>query len=350
MAGLFRQEHPIENGMVTNPTGFQRLCHHVITNHLGRDPAEQGLVIGVGRHYSWENQERICEVLFEGMGVPSLAAVPQPVLCACSAAAGSVGPVEAGSVGTGPVPAVSAQVVDCGLNYTRVSFVVDGRVAPWGTEIAMGGADQTELLIRGVNRKGYGLFNAAQRQVLELAKPEICYVPRDYQQELKKVPPIEEGGELELLFEMPDGQVVPFVKERLMVGEVLFNPWITGTDQAGFPLHLGIGLEKFPIATQKRLIEKTVVAGGPSLMKGFLERLQEELRSLYGAQKDSLIAPETRKYAAWIGGSALASQSDFLASMLTIDDYDEMGPSAVRDKFSVFYHPDDMLGNLVFYD
>jgi len=72
-----------------------------------------------------------------------------------------------------------------------------------------------------------------------------------------------------------------------------------------------------------------VLAGGTTLMKGFTERFDSEIRSAADlAAKNADInvhANLNRRNAAWIGGSMLASMSTFHDITLSYSDYQEKG-------------------------
>ena len=70
---------------------------------------------------------------------------------------------------------------------------------------------------------------------------------------------------------------------------------------------------------------------------GITRRLSKEIKKL--APKNTrkgikIIAPPERKYSAWIGGSIIASLSNFAQMWLTKEKYDEEGPSIIQKKFS----------------
>jgi actin-related protein len=48
--------------------------------------------------------------------------------------------------------------------------------------------------------------------------------------------------------------------------------------------------------------------------------------------KIKIIAPPERKYSVWIGGSILASLSTFKQMWISMQEYDESGPSIVHRK------------------
>jgi actin-related protein len=66
-------------------------------------------------------------------------------------------------------------------------------------------------------------------------------------------------------------------------------------------------------------------------MPGFAERLEKEMKALVPpAKKVRIVAGSYQNFAAWIGGSILASLSTFQYMWITKQDYDEFGPSIVH--------------------
>jgi len=77
-----------------------------------------------------------------------------------------------------------------------------------------------------------------------------------------------------------------------------------------------------------------VLAGGTSLMSGFTERFEDEIRK-YAAkspkQTDIIVtAALHRKNAAWIGGSMLASMSTFADNTIRQGEFLEVQPDSDR--------------------
>lgn len=67
------------------------------------------------------------------------------------------------------------------------------------------------------------------------------------------------------------------------------------------------------------------------MLPGVADRMEKELTSLSPASmKVKIIASPERKYAAWIGGSILASQSTFENMWCSKQEYDETGPGIVH--------------------
>jgi actin-related protein len=70
---------------------------------------------------------------------------------------------------------------------------------------------------------------------------------------------------------------------------------------------------------------------GTTLLPGFAERMQKEIKTLAPPEsRIRIIAAPERNFAAWIGGSILASLSSFQSIWITKQEYDESGPSIVH--------------------
>ena len=97
----------------------------------------------------------------------------------------------------------------------------------------------------------------------------------------------------------------------------------------------------------KQAISGAVIVGGAiSTLPGFTERLEKETNLLFAADEANLgLDPHTaignafqirelanRQYSAWIGGSVMASMTDFRSQCITKDEYDEYGPVIVHRK------------------
>jgi actin-related protein 4 len=83
------------------------------------------------------------------------------------------------------------------------------------------------------------------------------------------------------------------------------------------------------------LLANVVVTGGSSLLYHFTDRINFELQNLYPAPRIRLIAPGNiveRKYAAWIGGSILASLGSFHQLWISKKEYEEHGPGIVEKR------------------
>jgi actin-related protein 4 len=83
------------------------------------------------------------------------------------------------------------------------------------------------------------------------------------------------------------------------------------------------------------LLANIVVTGGSTLLYKFNDRLNYEINSIYPSTRNKLIAPGSvpeRKYAAWIGGSILASLGSFHQLWISKKEYEEHGAGIVEKR------------------
>ena len=90
---------------------------------------------------------------------------------------------------------------------------------------------------------------------------------------------------------------------------------------------------KCDIDIRNHLYCNTVLSGVTTMYSGIADRMRKELMYLApSTMKIMIVAPPERKYAAWIGGSVLASLSTFQQMWVSKQEYDESGPSIVHRK------------------
>ncbi|KAG9191887.1 hypothetical protein G6011_10621 [Alternaria panax] len=134
----------------------------------------------------------------------------------------------------------------------------------------------------------------------------------------------------------PREDLLPLGNERFAVPELLFNPSDIGIQEAGIPGAIMQSLSALPEALKIGLLANVVVVGGNSLIAGFMERLQTELRALVPAEYPLKVAraDDPIKHA-WLGGANVASQPELLKELLvTKAEYDERGSTWLVKKFS----------------
>ena len=123
-------------------------------------------------------------------------------------------------------------------------------------------------------------------------------------------------------FEFPDGYNQVFGIEQFRAAEALFDPRqaYTSPDSPAPDLKFAIpamiqqSLNQVDIDTRTYLMSNVVVTGAGSLLRGFTDRLSQELQQLYPAPKLRVTAPGNlyeRRFASWMGGSIVASLGTF---------------------------------------
>jgi actin-related protein 4 len=143
-------------------------------------------------------------------------------------------------------------------------------------------------------------------------------------------------------FEMPDGWNTVFGIERFRVAEGLFDhtaalPSSSSAPKAEetIPRLVQAAIQAVDADQRPLLLSNIVVTGGSTLLYKFNERLNYEINAIYPSTRNKLIAPGSvveRKYAAWIGGSILASLGSFHQLWVSKKEYDEHGPGIVEKR------------------
>jgi len=157
----------------------------------------------------------------------------------------------------------------------------------------------------------------------------MCHVPHDCKIEMKsRDDPLNQE---QRSYELPNGKIIEVdQKMRLSAAEVIFDPkysWDPEQREAdGIATIAYKAIEKCDSDLKINLYNNIVLAGGSTLMKGFHDRFETSIRDLaeMGAKTDiNVSAALHRKYAAWIGGSMLASFSTFGDTTIKLAEYYE---------------------------
>jgi actin-related protein 6 len=133
----------------------------------------------------------------------------------------------------------------------------------------------------------------------------------------------------------PREDVLPLGNERFSVPELLFHPSDIGIQESGIPGAVMESLNVLPEALKVGLLANVVVVGGNSLVSGFIERLETELRALVPTEYllNMAKADDAVKHT-WLGGAHFASQPELLKEVLvTKAEYDERGSAWLLKKF-----------------
>ncbi|KAJ4312785.1 Actin- protein 6 [Neodidymelliopsis sp. IMI 364377] len=134
----------------------------------------------------------------------------------------------------------------------------------------------------------------------------------------------------------PREDLLPLGNERFAVPELLFNPSDIGIQESGIPGAVMESLSVLPDALKVGLLANVVVVGGNSLIEGFMERLEAELRTRVPADYElNLSRAEDPIRHIWLGAARFASQPELLKEVLVDKaEYEEKGSTWLAKKFS----------------
>ena len=123
-------------------------------------------------------------------------------------------------------------------------------------------------------------------------------------------------------FEFPTGYNQVFTVEQFKAVEPLFDPraalssdeFPAPDPKYAIPAMVQQSLNAVDIDTRTLLMANVVITGAGSLIRGFNERLDQELKGMFPAPKVKVFAPGNlyeRRFASWVGGSIVASLGTF---------------------------------------
>jgi len=307
--GVLTLKYPIEHGIITNWDDMEKIWHHTFYNELRIAPEEHPVLLSIPPNNPRANSERTIQIMFETFNVPAVYLELGPTLgLYCSGR-------------------TTGLVIEVGDDAIHAVPVYEGYALPHAlVSTSFGGRRLTEFAMCIMTERGYSFTTAGERDIVRDIKERLCYVALDFDAEMQL------GGD-EKEYELPDGQLISVGNERFRVPEGLFAPNMLGMDDMGLQDMAFSAIMKCDVDIRKDLYSNIVLAGGSSLFPGLPERLQKELNGLAPSTMCvKVVAPPERKYAAWIGGSILASLSTFQQMWITKEEYDESGPSIVHRK------------------
>lgn len=152
----------------------------------------------------------------------------------------------------------------------------------------------------------------------------MCAVAMDFDHAIHARDPLNEE---QRSYELPDDKGIIQVDhhKRFRATEILFNPKLCGSQEQGLANICYKSIEKCDADLKINLYNNIVLAGGTTLLPGFHERFDYEIKNLAmnSAKTDiNVYADLHRKYSAWIGGSMLASFSTFTDMAIKREEYE----------------------------
>ncbi|CAG8498696.1 14051_t:CDS:2, partial [Acaulospora colombiana] len=250
--GDLRITSPIKRGVIQNWEELEALWRHILLKELNikRARNECPVLVSVPNSWTRDNYERITQLFFERFNAPGLYIANQALMT---------------MYGFG---SLTGLVVDVGHGKTEVTPVIDCSIQYHASQtLPLAGQDFDEYFLSLLLSDKKFMEEYGDTPDLEFARAiketDICEIPEDpHQVEDEKL-------------------------ERMEAYEPLFNPQIInrhGTLSLPEAINLAISL----CESDKRSIlwESIVLTGGSSLIKGFKERLEAELRLYLAASEN----------------------------------------------------------------
>lgn len=300
-------EYPVQRGFIYNWDDMIALWEHAFSNELDAEPGEQPLMF-IDRVANQDYRGKVMEIMFEKFCVPSLC-IPDPHMLGLYSACRTTG-----------------VILDCGDGVTEISCFVDKPIIETRSSVDFAGCDITAILHRSLSERGYTIGTASERETVRDIKEKLGYVALDFDEEMKKA----KRGTCDAKYALPSGEVMTLGNERFRCSEILFNPSLCGRGCDGIHEALFKSIMKCSPEHRKVLFESIVVCGGTTMLPGFVERLEKELKRLAPVNmKVTIHAEPERKVGAWVGGSIFGQLATFPKMLISRKEYQEAGPILV---------------------
>ena len=311
--GILSINYPIEQGIVTHWENMEKIWHHTFYDQLRVAPEEYSLLLTEPPLNPKRNREKMCQIMFENFKVGSMYIAIQAVLSLYAAGR------------------TNGIVLDSGDGVTHAVPIYEG-FAPSNAIIRLdlAGRDLTDYLMKLLKERGHCFTTSAEREIVRDMKEKLGFVSLDFEQDLRNTP---SSSSIEKSYELPDGQVITIGNERFRCSEALFQPSFLGLESAGIHETIFNSIRKCDVDVRKELYGNIVLSGGSTMFPGLVDRVRKELTSLAPSTMNiRIIAPDERKYSVWIGGSILASLSNFQQICISKIEYEETGYLIVHKK------------------
>jgi len=308
--GLLNIRYPMEHGIVKDWNDMEKVWQNIYANNqLNCNPEEHPVLLTEAPLNPRRNREKAAEIFFETFNTPALHISMQAVLSLYS---------------TGRTTGV---ILDSGDGVTHSVPIFEGFALPHSimrNDIA--GREVTKYLRLLLKKEGFNFNTTAEFEIVKNIKERACFLSAN--------PAKEESTQIEKVgYTLPDGSVIELGSCRYKAPELLFRPDLVGDESEGIHEILSNSIVKSDLDLRKTLYQNIVFSGGSTLIKGFGERLLNELRRLSPRDiKLKISSPKERLYSTWIGGSILASLETFKKMWITKREYESEGVKVLHRK------------------
>jgi actin-related protein len=259
------------------------------------EPKRTELQLSVPRNFNDKTKVAIAALLFDEFGVKSVNMGHQAVFSLHS------------------YSATTGIVVDIGERMDIVPIVAGYRVQSGVCRTATGGLELTNHMRHALLGRNYSLTSTLDTFMVRQVVERLCYLARNYDQELATY-----GGE-EKSVQLAVGSRIPAVTlgaERFHIAEGIFQPELWGLDQEGIHLMVKRAVSEVSLDVRKEVSQSIFLSGGLTLIPGFKHRLEAELTKFLSVRPRVHASPY-RYHAAFLGACSHATSPAYAGTRVT---------------------------------
>lgn len=315
-----RQNLAVFSDQPSNWEDVESVWEYIVAR-LGADPTDHPILITQPALAPTSLKQKMCEILYESFGFPKVYVATAPMLSAYAYGASTGLVIDIGDSGAQVIPLVDGYLLEAHIQ--RVKHI--------------GGLADTQRIVRYFDAHPVPDLNwslCQKHSVARALKDRLSFCANsasDYEDELDVLgtvngflggvhaDPSKNAGE------SPSAGTMALQRELLNCGEALFQPKRILKDEdesiVSVPQLVNAVVSKCDIDTRRELLDNIFLSGGVTMMRNFPERLTQELKQQIPHAHSIRVCGSERRFAAWTGGSVLATIEGFQSSWVTKAQY-----------------------------
>ncbi|KAK8885783.1 hypothetical protein M9Y10_041237 [Tritrichomonas musculus] len=312
-AEILNINYPIKHGVVTNWDDMEKIWSFTFQKELRVDPTQHPVVVIEPVKNPKSNREKMAQIMFETFNVPSFYVSIQSIVSIYS---------------FGRDTGIVCNIGDGVSEFYPICKGFSLSHAVIRNDFA--GDDVNNWLQELLREHGHNFTTTEEKKIVRDIKEKHSYAALDYESELQKA---KNTTDCEVQYTLPNGQSIVISDERFRCSELLFKPNMNGFELDGIHKCIFNSIMKCDIGARKHLYSSILLCGGSSMINGLPERIYKEITNLAPPTNPiKILAPPERKNSAWIGGSILASLTQFQPMLISHDQYNANGVGIVHNK------------------
>ena len=305
--------YPIQRGVFKNDDDIQLIFDYTFSKmDLNNEQIkEHSLIISEPINNKKSNSEKIAEILFEKLNIPSLIFARQPLLSLISTGYSSGIVLESGSDITQSCVSYEGYLIE--NSFYRYDY---------------GGKDVTNVLKILIEKNNpylnQDLYN--NMKILNEIKENHCYIKT-----LKNEN--EDFISIDSEYILPDKSKLILKDEKILAPEILFNNKLIFAEYLPFHKMIINSINKVDINIKNKLYETIILSGGNTKFKRIEEKMKMNLMNLIPRGVEiKLRTQEEPELNCWKGGNIVASLSSFNKILVDKKQWEEFGKNIIHNK------------------
>lgn len=340
---------PLKDGMVEDWDLFEKLLDHSYKNHIRSQSDIHPVLMTEAPWNIRSKREKLAELMFEKYHVPAFFLCKNAVLSAFANGRSTGLVIDSGATHTSAVPVHDGFVLQqaivrsplagdfltrqCLEYFMESGIEITPKYLIGSKELVDEGAPPvyTKRKTPAITKSFHNYMTKEVVQDFQASVLQVSDSPYD-RSALENVPGFA--------YEFPNGFNQIFDVERFRICESLFDTstvkGIESTTLLGVPHVITTSIGMCDIDIRTGLYNSVIVAGGNTLLNGFVDRLNRELLAKTpSSMRLKLISNNSqteRRFSSWIGGSILASLGTFHQMWISKQEYEETGRACIERK------------------